>query len=210
MKKSEIVAVYYNLLADIRKAEEEAKDHYMAGYEDGTKARDGERGSIYYGGYGDGFKDGYEKGSRHGEELRANEADCAYQCGLKRAWAAARNIYDIQNAAMVKELFGADANYAIHNFTASEAIEKIEAWEKQEQIEKSCSTCANLSEENEYTDFCWDECDNKSEWTPKQDALDIHFGSIENRDKIVKAVAGLLAAYGEQFWDVVADMQKKP
>jgi hypothetical protein len=198
-------------LADIRKAEEEAKDHYTAGYEDGTKARDGERGSIYYGGYGDGLKDGYEKGLQHGQKLRVAEADCAYQCGMKRAWEAARKIYDIQNVAMVKELFGADANYVIHNFTASEVIKKIEAWKKkQEQIEKSCSTCANLSEENEYTDFCWDECDNKSEWTPKQDALDIHFGSIENRDKIVKAVAGLLAEYGEQFWDVVADMQKKP
>lgn len=75
-------------LADIRKAEEEAKDHYTAGYEDGTKARDGERGSIYYGGYGDGLKDGYEKGLQHGKELKVKEADCAYQCGMKRAWEA--------------------------------------------------------------------------------------------------------------------------
>lgn len=33
-------------------------------------------------------KDGYEKGLQHGKELRVKEADCAYQCGMKRAWEA--------------------------------------------------------------------------------------------------------------------------
>lgn len=88
------------------------------------------------------FDVAYSKGLQHGQELRVAEADCAYQCGMKRAWEAARKIYDIQNVAMVKELFGADANYTIHNFTASEAIEKIEAWEKK-QNEKRCKNCGH-------------------------------------------------------------------
>jgi len=168
---------------------------YEQGYKDGTKVRDGERGSVYYGGYSDGYKDGqkdalkakgeiiaseiveckkaYEKGLKHGQELRAKEAECAEACGMKRAWDVARKIYDIQNVAMVKELFGADANYTIYNFTASEVIEKIEAWEEKQ----------------------------------KQDAPEMN---VENRAKIVKVIAGLWAAYGEQLWDVVADFQKNP
>ena len=99
----------------------ETKKDYDAGYKAGTKARDGERGSIYYGGYGDGYGDGLKDG---------------YKKGLKCAWEAARKIYDIQNAKMVKEIFGADANYVIHNFAASTVIEKIEMHEKFLEMEK--------------------------------------------------------------------------
>jgi hypothetical protein len=50
-------------------------------------------------------------------------------------------------------------------------------------------------------------CDKYEE---KQDAPERNVGSNRERDKIVKALAGLLAAYGQQLWDVVADMQKNP
>lgn len=183
-----------------------AEQMYQAGYEDGTKARDGERGSIYYGGYGDGLKDGYEKGLKHGQELRAEEVKCAEACGMKRAWEAARKICDIQNAAMIKELFGADANYVIYNFTPKEVIEKLEAWEKKQEGQKQpdkvdckntdCKNCINHND-----------CDYEDE---KQEETEKNVYTVENRDKIVKAIAGLLAAYGDQIWDVAADMQKNP
>ena len=133
---------------------------YDKGYEDGTKAKDGERGSIYYGGYSDGLKDGYEKGLKHGQELRVKEAECAEACGMKRAWEAARKIYDIQNVAMIKELFGADAYYTIYNFTASEVVEKIEAWEKKqkenEKVDCNNTDCKNCINHND--------CDYEDEW----------------------------------------------
>ena len=216
--------------------EEEAKDHYKEGY-----------------------NDGYRKGVEHGKEARVAEADCAYQCGMNRAWEAARKIVlspkegGLQ-ATTVKEIFGMPYESALMKYSARNAVEMIEAWEKkqeqeqeqskkcckdcnhycgddnkfkcdikgllcierdrwtpkQKQTEKSCSTCANLSEENEYSDFCWDECDNLSEWTPKQNVPETNVRNIENRNKIVKALAGLLAAYGDQIWDVAADMQKNP
>ena len=106
------------------------------------KSLDAEKEAEYQRGYEQGrrstitikdFEEYYHKGFKHGQELRAKEAECAEACGMKRTWEAARKIYDIQNVAMVKELFGADANYAIYNFTASEVIEKIETWEKKQR-----------------------------------------------------------------------------
>lgn len=124
-------------------------EEYNAGYEDGTKARDGERGSIYYGGYGDGLKDGYEKGLKHGQELRAKEAECAEACGMKRAWQAVRKIIDMPLADLDELYPGWDVEQIIEKLSAKEVIEKIETWKKkQEQTEKRCTTKAL----NEYRD----------------------------------------------------------
>lgn len=95
------------------------------------------RRSQYDKSYEDGLKDGYEKGLQQGREARIVQADRAYQYGMARAWEAARKIYDIQNTEIIKELFGADANYVIHNFTAPEAIKKIDDYRSDnERIEK--------------------------------------------------------------------------
>lgn len=113
--------------------EEEAKAHYNEGYEDGTKAKDGERGSIYYGGYGDGLKDGYEKGLKHGQELRAEEVKCAEACGMKRAWNVAKKILSRHGEgydATDREVFGTDDVFSL---SASEAVSKLEAWEKKQK-----------------------------------------------------------------------------
>jgi hypothetical protein len=75
---------------------------------------------------------------------------------------------------------------------------------KQEQTEKKC-----INYDNADASVCY-ECENHSNYEPKQDAPESNVDTIENRDKIMKALAGLLATYGEQLWDVVADMQKNP
>lgn len=128
--------------------------------------------------YQEGYNDGYRKGVERGREARVAEADCAYQCGLRRAWEAARKIVLSPKeggleATTVREIFGMPYESALMKYSSKNAIEMIEAWEKKNAPEKNV-------------------------------------GIIENRDKIVKAIAGLLAAYGEQLWDVVADMEKNP
>lgn len=182
-------------------------DAYQRGYKDGMQ----NPSSI-------GYQHGYEAGLQHGQELRVKEAECAEACGMKRAWEAARKIVLIKENGGIplsdlNEIFG--AVNVLKVFSASDAIEKIDAWEKkQEQTKKNCKNCAHrISEKSNEKFFKCDakgNCVNHEQWTPKQDAPEMNVESIENRDKIVKAIAGLLAAYGDQIWDVAADMQKNP
>lgn len=153
------------------------KDAYEIGKKDGQKA---ERMLLHEPLKKD-LEEAYQKGLKHGQELRAKEAECAEACGMKRAWEAARKIVlsdedgGIPNDNILK-IYSTCYYSVMKNIPVQEAIAKLETWEKKQ----------------------------------KQDAPEMNVGSIENRDKIVKAIAGLLAAYGEQLWDVVADMQKNP
>lgn len=162
--------------------------------------------------YQEGYNDGYRKGVERGKEARVAEADCAYQCGLRRAWEVARKILSRHGEgydATDREVFGTDDVFSL---SASEAVSKLEAWEKkQEQNEKSCENCGHHRSGDVGCEAGG--CSLiRENWIPqeKQDAPEMNVESIENRDKIVKALAGLLAAYGEQLWDVVADMEKNP
>lgn len=81
------------------------------------------------------LEEAYQKGLQHGQELRAKEAECAEACGMKRAWEAARKIVlTKENGGIplsdLNEIFG--AVNVLKEFSASEAIEKIEAWEKKQ------------------------------------------------------------------------------
>lgn len=173
----------YAVLADLRvKASLHIEKAYDRGYDQGyndckVELLEDEAKCHYQ----EGYNDGYRKGVERGKEARVAEADCAYQCGMKRAWEAARKIVlsdadgGIPNDNIPK-IYSTSYYGVMKNIPVQEAIAKLEAWEEKQ----------------------------------KQDAPEMNVGNIENRDKIVKALAGLLAAYGEQLWDVVADMQKNP
>lgn len=192
----------YAVLEDMKRHQKKVLDDafnkgYDQGYHDGKleniekleKSLDAEKESEYQRGYEQGrrstitikdFEEYYRKGFKHGQELRAKEAECAEACGMKRAWDAAKKIVlsagnGGYSADTVMKLFGMTYHDVLVSASPLRVIEKIEAWEKQEQ-----------------------------------DAPEMNVGSIENRDKIVKAIAGLWTAYGDQLWDVVADMQKNP
>ncbi len=154
---------------------EEAKAHYNEGYKDGTKVKDGERGRVYHDGYGDGLKYGYEEGLQHGKELRVKEADCAYQCGLRIAWNAARKIVLSSKAGgleatIVREIFGMPYESVLMKYSAKNTIEMIEAWEKkQKENEKvdcnntDCKNCINHNDcdyEDEKQEQTEKNCDN--------------------------------------------------
>lgn len=73
-------------------------------------------------------KEGYEKGFEDGKELCPVPEVChnnAYQKGLFDAWEAARKIQDT----------GGNLKWWIHNTSASEAIEKIRAYEQKKKEE---------------------------------------------------------------------------
>lgn len=85
---------------------------YEKGYEDGTKVNDGERGSVYYGGYGDGYKDGLNE---------------AWECARKIVLGVADGGISIES---FNELFGMNYYEVMKNYSASEAIAKIKEYEE--------------------------------------------------------------------------------
>ena len=107
--------------------DDEKKAEYKRGYEQGR------RSTITI----KDFEEYYHKGLKHGQELRAKEAKCAEACGMKRAWDVARKIVDFCSELTQEELgeiFGSfDVNDILNSLSAFEAVEKIEAWEKQRQ-----------------------------------------------------------------------------
>jgi hypothetical protein len=181
---------------------------YEKGYEDGTKAKDGERGSIYYGGYAD----GYEKGLKD---------------GIDRAWEAARTLISEvikgsqSNECETKEDYVRNATpeekSSVDDYIKSISEETGVTFNgKEEQTTTLCRKCIHAHNMHDNILTCdavpcvIDENGHCDKYEEKQDAPEMNVDTIENRDKIVKAIAGLLAAYGEQLWDVVADMQKNP
>lgn len=141
---------------------------------------------------------------------------------MRKAWDAAKKIvlstgnggYSVD---IVRKLFGMTYHDVLVSASPLRVIEKIEEFEKeqeqeQEQSKKRCENCDHYcGDDNKFKcDIKGVLCIERDRWTPKKDSPETNVESIENRDKIVKALAGLLAAYGEQLWDVVADMQKNP
>ena len=104
-----------------KKIEElEKKAEYQRGYEQGR------RSTITI----KDFEKYYHIGFKHGQELRAKEAECAEACGMKRAWDVARKILSRHGEgynATDMEVFGTDDVFSL---SASEAVAKLEAWEK--------------------------------------------------------------------------------
>ena len=104
------------------------KDAYEVGKKDGQKA---ERMLIHEPLKKD-LEEAYHKGFKHGQELRAKEAECAEACGMKRAWDVARKILSRHGEgynATDMEVFGTDDVFSL---SASEAVAKLEAWEKKQ------------------------------------------------------------------------------
>lgn len=116
----------YSVLVSIKSDQkyniDEAFDKgYDQGYQDGTKVNDGERGSIYYGGYAD----GYEKGLKD---------------GIDRAWEAARTLI----SEVIKEDYMRNATpeekSSVDDYIKSISEETGVTWEKkQDQTEKKCN-----------------------------------------------------------------------
>ena len=83
-------------------------------------------------------EEAYNKGLQHGQELRIKEAECAETCGMQRAWDVARKIVDLCSELTQEELgeiFGSfDVNDILNGLSAFEAVEKIEAWEKKQDV----------------------------------------------------------------------------
>lgn len=132
----------YAVLADLRvKAALHIEKAYDKGYDQGyndckVELLEDEAKCHYQ----EGYNDGYRKGVERGKEARVAEADCAYQCGMKRAWEAARKIVLSPKeggleATTVREIFGMPYESALMKYSAKNAIEMIEAWEKQNALE---------------------------------------------------------------------------
>lgn len=78
----------------------------------------------------------YKRGREDGLALNRSEVNAAEACGMRRAWNAARKIVDLCSELTQEELgeiFGSfDVNDILNGLSASEAVEKIEAWEKKQ------------------------------------------------------------------------------
>ena len=93
--------------------------------------------------YDRGYKQGYEDGKKVQAKKGVLEVagdigelmQKEYQRGLDEAWDTVRKIYDIQNVRMIQNIFGAEANYAIHNYSASEVMAKIREYEEKQKAE---------------------------------------------------------------------------
>lgn len=99
---------------------------YAQGYGDCKVELTTEESNVFY-------KEGYDQGLRHGEELKVKAVNCAEICGMQRAWNVARKIisrhgegYDATDV----EVFGTDDVFGL---SAYEAIEKLETWEKKQR-----------------------------------------------------------------------------
>jgi hypothetical protein len=141
--------------------------------------------------YQEGYNDGYRKGVERGKEVSVAEADCAYQCGMKRAWEAARKIVLSPKeggleATTVREIFGMPYESALMKYSAQNAIEMIDAWEKeQEQTEKNCENCGHHRSGDVGCEAGG--CSLiRENWIPqeKQDAPEMNVGSIEVGDAV--------------------------
>lgn len=194
-----------------KRIHEFAEQMYQAGYEDGkAHVLTVQRQML-----NKQFNEGYEQGLSVNYEEATKKS---YVKGLEDAWEVARKIVlsDVAGGIPIDDIlkiYSTSYYGVMKNIPVQEAVAKLEEWEKRQEQEQSKKRCENCNHYCGYDNKF--KCDIKSvlciehdRWTPKQDAPDIRFGSIENRDKIVKALAGLLAAYGEQLWDVVADMEK--
>lgn len=117
-------SVLVGIKSDQRRIIDKAFDNgYEQGYKDGTKVNDGERGSIYYGGYAD----GYEKGLKD---------------GIDRAWEAARTLI----SEVIKEDYVRNAtpeeSKSVNDYIKSISEETgVTFNEKEEQTTTSCRKC---------------------------------------------------------------------
>lgn len=91
------------------------------------------------------FKEGFEQGSSTAHHI-------AYEKGLDDAWECAKKIdtdRDFENY-----VFGEDLEHDFDNISASEAIEKLAKWKKENQMSKfeSTSTLVNPDEDDKWLD----------------------------------------------------------
>ena len=78
----------------------------------------------------------YKRGHEDGLALNRSEVNAAEACGMQRAWDVARKIIDLCSELTQEELgeiFGSfDVNDILNGLSASEAVSKLEAWEKKQ------------------------------------------------------------------------------
>ena len=94
------------------------------------------------------FKEGFEQGSSTAHYI-------AYEKGLDDAWECAKKIdtdRDFENY-----VFGEDLEHSFDNISASEAIEKLAKWKKENQMSKfeSTSTLVNPTASQDDEDDKW-------------------------------------------------------
>lgn len=126
---------------------------------------------AYDKGYKQGTKDGYEKGYEEGRKECYPE-EKAYEDGLNDAWECARKIVDMDCETVSKIFEGSHYDNVFIDCKASDAIERIRKYEKQ-QTEKSCATCG---QPKDYKDFCIPYKEGRCKiphtaWIPKKENL---------------------------------------
>jgi len=152
------------------------KDAYEIGKKDGQKA---ER-MLFHEPLKKDLEEAYQKGLKHGQELRAEEAKCAEACGMKRAWEVARKIVlsdaigGIPSVDILK-IYGTSYYGVMKNIPVQEAVAKLDEWEKkqgqeQEQSKKRCENCDHYcGYDNKFKcDIKGVLCIERDRWTPKQ------------------------------------------
>jgi hypothetical protein len=182
----------YAVLADLRVKTglhiEKAFDRgYEQGYNDCKVELTDDEAKCHY---QEGYNDGYRKGVERRKEACVAEADCAYQCGMKRAWEAAKKVVETVpwgglSADESEAIFGETSFQVIlQKFSAQEVIAKLEAWEKKQE-----RYCYNCGQPRDYKNSCIPykegKCDKSHKaWIPKQDAPEMNVGSIAVWDEV--------------------------
>ena len=83
--------------------------------------------------YQEGYNDGYRKGINRGKEYRVMEADCAYQCGLRKAWECIKKLKKLSENDRNTLFKYVWLNDILDKFSPNDVITKLEEWEKKQE-----------------------------------------------------------------------------
>lgn len=166
------------LMEQVLKLQESYNEGYSAGYKDAYEVgkKDGQKAErmLLHEPLKKDLEEAYQKGIKHGQELRAEEVKCAEACGMKRAWEAARKVMLSPeeggiDPSTVKEIFGMNYYAVLKNLPVDEVLSKIDAWEKKQE-----RYCYNCGQPRDYKNSCIPykegKCDKSHKaWIPKQE-----------------------------------------
>jgi hypothetical protein len=136
---------------------------YETGYADGTKVNDGERGSVYYGGYGDG-----------------------YNRGVNDLWESVCKFMDA-DIVSDKEIWGCTSWEKFAQLSPSEVIARLKEYdEKQNCIERCCKNCKHsengMISSTERCESCY--YDGVSKANTLFEPMETYNGKIEVGDEV--------------------------
>lgn len=138
-----------NLESSFEKTRSEA---YNEGFNDGINNKEPDIEAIRE----EAYHDGYKTGRMDEKDDSAEERDNAYQRGLNDAWEAARKTIDYWMHCQTVKIFGiSDVDKIFDNKTASEAIEKLKAYEEKKKAEEiKVGDEVMLQEDHEENGIC--------------------------------------------------------